>query len=366
MARARTPYLIPRRHIRNRTSTHASVPGSRARAEQHLSDLFENATIGLLWVDAKGRVLEANPAQCDLFGQPADQCLGRPLSKFHVDPAVIADLMCRLNERGLVRGFPGRILRPDASMRHVLMDGRTLFEAGRFIRAVLFVRDITIREELQSELLKTSEREQQRLGRELHDGLGQHLHALYYLATLLQKGLIEEGSIHSDEAARLAKQLDEALELTRGVARGLQPVAPVPEGLMAALRELAARVRTLYRVDCHFQCRKPVFFAKNAVATHLYRVAQEAVNNALKHAHPSRIRISMTAADGLIVVRVKDDGIGLRELRRDHKRMGLHIMQYRADAINGSLAFRQPPTKGTEVVCTVPIEPAALPPATRR
>ncbi len=138
------------------------------------------------------------------------------------------------------------------------------------------------RRQIELENLGIGEREQQRIGRELHDSLGQHLHALFYLAKLLQKGLEEKSLPHAHDAARLAALLEESIELTRGLARGLQPVKPVPEGLMVALRELAAWARRLYRADCRFQCRRPVLLANNTVATHIYRIAQEALNNSLR------------------------------------------------------------------------------------
>jgi len=344
------------RHLVRATTGCIGLKESRHRLEEDLADLLENTTIGLLWIDAKGRLLRANQALFDRLGRAPQECLGRALAAFCHDPSAINDLLSGLVERKVIRNFRIRIQLPDGALRPVLLDGRAAFKRGRFLRAVLFLRDITARVELESEILQISEREQQHLGRELHDSLGQQLHAVSYLAALLHRTLDEQCRPEAADARHLNKLLDEALELTRGLAHGLQPVKPVPEGLMLALRELAARVRTLYGMDCRFECRRPVFMANVSVATHLYRIAQEAVNNAVKHACPSRIRISLTRGPQRIVLGVRDNGMGLRRVRLGRKGMGLHIMQYRADVIDGSLVIQKAPKRGTEVVCSVPAE----------
>ena len=338
------------------------APAARGLGEQALCDLLENTAIGVLWVDGEGRVLQANPALLDWIGRPSEECLGRRLGEFQADPAETEDLMRRLRAGRVVRNFHLRARRPDGSVRHALADGQALRERRKFVRAALFVRDISERVELQSQLLHVSEREQQRIGRELHDSLGQHLHALFYLAALLEKGLAEKSPARAAEAARLSELLREAIELTHELAHGLQPVKPAPDGLMVALRELAARSRALYRVDCRFECRRPVLIAKSSVATHLYRIAQEAAHNAVKHAHPTRIRVTLAAEGPKVVLGVLDNGTGFRRPARQARGMGLNIMRYRAEAMDGSFVIQPGSRGGTEVVCAVPIprEAAAM------
>jgi signal transduction histidine kinase len=246
-----------------------------------------------------------------------------------------------------------RFRQMDGSIRHVLIDANGLWEGGALLHSRWFVRDITERKRLERELLEISERERQRIGHDLHDGLGQHLHGLSYLAALLEKGLKADASPRAAEAARLNKYFSEALELTRGLAHGLQPVGAFPQGLMLALRELAARIRGLYRVDCRFQCGLPILIRSQNTATHLYRIAQEAVNNAIKHGKPTRIRIRLAAPPQQIILSVLDNGIGIHRRSNPSKGMGLHIMQYRTDAIGGSLTVQKHPLGGTEVVCAI-------------
>ena len=124
--------------------------------------------------------------------------------------------------------------------------------------------------------------------------------------------------------------INEAIVQTRNLARGLHPVEPEQNGLMVALESLAARTKYLFQVRCHFTCRRPVLVEDNTVATHLYRIAQEAVTNAIKHGKPGRIEISLTETPGRINLAVKDDGSGMPARPRKKAGMGLRIMRYRA------------------------------------
>jgi len=218
---------------------------------------------------------------------------------------------------------------------------------------VAMVRDISERRRLERELLEIGERERQRLGHDLHDGLGQHLHALYYLATLLQDKMKGGPREQRQEIGRLARHLEHGLELTRSLARGLQPVNAIPEGLMVALRELAERTRELYRVRCEFVCRKPALIHRHSAANHLYRIAQEGVNNAMRHGKPKRVQIRLEATPRQVVLGVRDDGVGLRRRAARSAGMGLRVMQHRADAVGGALVVRRHPRGGTEIICSV-------------
>ena len=148
------------------------------------------------------------------------------------------------------------------------------------------------------------------------------------------------------------KLLGEAITQTRGLARGLYPVKAEPNGLMVALQELAARTKTLLKVGCRFNCPNPVLIENNIMATHLYRIAQEAVTNAIKHGKPDHITIGLAQTPHRISVGVTDDGTGIPD-RRNNKGMGLRIMQHRAGTIGASLVVQKNPKGGTTVVCSV-------------
>jgi signal transduction histidine kinase len=289
-----------------------------------------------------------------MLGRAGEDISGRSIGEFHANPAFATAALERLARKETLRDHHGRLRHKNGMIRHVLIDANGLWEQGRLVHSRWFVRDISIRVELQTELLQIVERERQRIGHDLHDGLGQHLHGISYLAALLEKGLQEEASPRAREAGRLNKHLNHALELTRSLAHGFQPINPVPEGLMLALRELAQRIGGLYRADCRFECRVPVLIHRHSASTHLYRIAQEAVSNAIKHGKATRIQIQLATTPQQIVLGVRDNGVGIRHRAKRSKGMGLHIMQYRADAIGGSMVVRKLPRRGTEVVCTVP------------
>jgi len=137
------------------------------------------------------------------------------------------------------------------------------------------------------------------------------------------------------------------------MARGMSPVSLEAEGLMEALQELAARSKKVFRVACHFRCDAPVLVPDHAVALHLYRIAQEAVGNAIKHGKAERIEIGLTALGDSVRLVVSDNGVGLPRKPVKHNGLGLRIMQYRAGVIGGTLVMQRQSDGGTTVVCTV-------------
>ena len=325
--------------------------------ERHRA-ITDNALVGILTLDGRGIVETLNPAAVALFGYSPKEMVGRNVSQFMASPdqlpgeAFLTHYTRPDDQRfmGVGREVLGRHKDGHAMMLELTVSD---FTRGGRREFIAMARDITRRKQLERELLEASERERQRLGHDLHDGLGQHLHALYYMATLLEKEMKGASPGRSREAGRLARELEHALELSRSLARGLQPVSAVPEGLMMALRDLTERTRELYRMDCHFDCRAPVLVHRHAAANHLYRIAQEAVNNAVKHGKPTRIHIKLAATPQRIILCVRDNGTGFRQNKRPARGIGLHAMQYRANAIRGSLIVQKHRQCGTEVVCTV-------------
>jgi PAS domain S-box-containing protein len=215
--------------------------------------------------------------------------------------------------------------------------------------------DITEREQLEKAILDISGREQRRIGQDLHDGLGQHLTGIAFMAKVHEARLAEKQLDETADAAKLVKLVNEAIHKTRELARGLLPVVSDEHGLMSALQLWAAEVQDIFDVPCHFQCETPVLIHDDTTATHLYHIAQEAVHNAIKHGHPQGIVIRLTAEQGRGTLLVKDDGSGIAEAGEPSHGMGLHIMKYRAGMIGGTLEVRPGQIKGTAVMCSFPI-----------
>jgi len=217
--------------------------------------------------------------------------------------------------------------------------------------------DITEREQLEKALLNISSREQRRIGQDLHDGLGQHLTGIAFMAKVHEAKLTETGIAEAMDAAKIVRLVNEAIHKTRELARGLLPVVSDAQGLMSALQLWATEVEDIFGISCRFECDTPVLIYDDAVATHLYHVAQESVNNAIKHGHAHNILIGLTEENGRGTLLIIDDGSGIAENRGNSQGMGLHIMNYRAGMIGGTLEVSPDPVQGTRVSCTFPMKP---------
>lgn len=221
-------------------------------------------------------------------------------------------------------------------------------------RAAALTQEISERERIQEELLDVSEREQRRIGRDLHDGLCQHLAATALNCQLLGEELVEQGSPSAARARSIVELIEKSIRLSRQSARGLDPVAMDAEGLMAALEELASTTTDLFRVTCTFVCESPVLIHDGNVAEHVYRIAQEAVRNAAAHARAQRIAIRLDATDKGIELSVEDDGSGFDAAALPGRGMGLRIMPLRARLIGAEFVIGRRSGTGTCVTCTLP------------
>src|SRR5207249_1473384 len=192
------------------------------------------------------------------------------------------------------------------------------------------IRDISERKRLEADVLQASEQEQQRIAQDLHDGLGQELAGISCLSNMLQKVLGKKATAQATTATRISNLLDVAVAHSRALARGLHPIAPEPNGLMAALEDLAAGVSDLFKVSCRFRCPRPALMQDYYAATHLYRIAQEAVTNAIKHGRAHRIEILLSSTADRMVLTVRDDGEGvpsIEKILRQQKGIGVRIMK---------------------------------------
>ena len=239
---------------------------------------------------------------------------------------------------------------PHGSMRHI---------EARFVKSgedevVVMVRDFTQRVELEREVIASTERERTRLGHDLHDGLAQLLIGVKLLLAALSDKLATAGSVHKKDAQRAADLVSRAIEQTADLAQGLSPI-PKRGWLCDALRQLARQSQQLLRVRCDVVRADAPLDLAEATATHLYRIAQEAITNAVKHGKASRIQLTCDRLEDRLVLEVKDDGSGLAEVSPDHDGMGMNIMHYRARNIGGDLTITNSPDGGTVVRCSVPL-----------
>jgi signal transduction histidine kinase len=211
------------------------------------------------------------------------------------------------------------------------------------------------RKRLEREVLEISEREQRRIGHDLHDGLGQTLAGVDVLLEVLKKRLAGHSPGDADAVASISSYVKEAIQQTRMLARGLSPVEVERKGLMSALKALAEHASLLFKVSCSFECDDAVEVQDHAKATHLYRIAQEAMHNAVRHGKAKHIDIILTQEGAKAILRIVSDGTERTPIpETSGNGMGIYTMKYRAGIIGGSVEIRSARPHGTEVICTFP------------
>ncbi len=313
----------------------------------------------------------------------------------------IPDLMFQVNDKGILLGFhkgkfsisdvladqlvgkniyslfvakkllPKRML--DQAMRHVkqtLETGRAQVFEQHFpfngdqrdfeIRMVActnnnvlgIVRDITGQKRLQNEILEISGREQRRIGQDLHDSLCQHLAGIGFMGKVLEKKIIEQHPLTPSDVNEIVTLIDQAITMTRGFARGLNPVRLEADSFVFALSELADNVGKLFGITCRFEYSNLILIHDNTMATHLYRIVQEALNNAIKHGKADTVTIMLRQDGTTCILTVQDNGIGIGNITNQGKGLGLNIMQYRASMIGATLDIKNAEFGGTILTCS--------------
>ena len=251
-------------------------------------------------------------------------------------------------------GIEHRVRHKDGTYRWIL--SRALLirdDSGKPLRVTGAHTDITERKQLEKEILRISDREQWRIGQELHDGLGQQLTAIELMCQSLKGDLEATLPESAVQVARMGKFLREAIAQTRSLAHGLTPFMLDAGGLQAALAELAERTSSLGRLKCRFICPNPVPLKDSEAAGHFFRIAQEAANNALKHAGANEIVLSLTGGNGVVQLKVSDNGKGMHKIQKSKDGIGLQVLRHRANTIGAELTVESKPGKGVTITCTM-------------
>ena len=231
--------------------------------------------------------------------------------------------------------------------------GRPLVdEKGRVQGGVVVLSDVTPRKLMEKQIAEVSDREQRRIGQDLHDGLCQHLVSVAFAGELLRENLAGQQLPEAAQAEAIVEMVNEAISEARNVARGLYPVRLEVDGLASALEELAANVQSRSGVTCRFSCDERVCIFDEVAGSNLYRIAQEAVNNAVKHGGGTAISIGLGAVEEEVTLTVTDNGAGFPPASGRGGGMGLFIMNYRAKMIGASLDIRRGARGGTVVICS--------------
>jgi PAS domain S-box-containing protein len=304
----------------------------------------------VIWSDTQFQMLGYRPTP------GGDATYEMWLSRVHPDDrARVLEAQEQARRKQLLYSAEYRVRRPPGGDDAWLAAyGRyTYDESGEAVRFAGVSFDITQRKELEREVLEIAASEQQRIGQELHDSVGQEITGLALMANALTEKL-PASDFAQQVANRLVVGLNRLHQQVRTLSQGLVPVQIEAHGLRAALHDLAARSAEQSNVRVSFDCRDRVAEPDHATATQLFRIAQEAVSNALRHGRPQVIQISLQSPDTGLRLQIQDDGTGLSPRAENGKGMGLRIMQYRAELIGGVLSVESNVGRGTTVVCSIP------------
>ena len=346
----------PKSSARPRTSAPAPQPAEPEAPEQsiaHYRALLGKVSDVLFQITKDGHIRSAHFSEHHEYALPEGGFAGKSIREL-LPPQLAQQAMFYLEKTlrtGQLNNFTGQILlfgKPRDFQASLLPCG-----PGEVLAAV---RDITDRKYLEKEIIEISHREQTRIGQDLHDGLGQHLTGITFLTRALENKLIGLRLPEAREAAEIGRLVLEALTQTRTLARGLFPIELESKGLVSALKELTATVARSSHVPCVLEASDGIVLHDRQAETHLFRLAQEAINNSAKHGKAKEIKVSLKKIDDQnIVLSIQDDGVGLPTDSSARQGLGLRIMNYRTQRMGGTLEIGAVASGGTSIVCRVPL-----------
>ena len=346
---------------KNRKSSRQRMEHALLASEVRYRRLFESAQDGILILDAEsGCITDVNPFLVKLLGRSRNQFLGKQLWEIGLfrDAGKSRAAFKELQRTGYIRyeDLPletkdGRRIDVEFVSNAYQADGTRVIQCN--------IRDITMRKHVDMEkaVLESSEREQRRIGQELHDGLCQQLTGVALLSKALAKKLVDQVPAEAVDASEITELINQAIDQTRNLARGLSPVEVEAAGLVPALHKFAAATERFFDISCVVAYDESLPFQHPqalSLSTHLYRIAQEAVNNAIQHGKARRILIGLTTVRNSGVLTVRDDGVGIPTDIEDKQGLGLRSMRYRSGMIKASLDVRRDLGGGTIVTCSFP------------
>jgi len=364
-------------------------------SEANLRATVEQATAGVARSDTNGGIVFANRTLCKMLGYTESELIGKGTADVthRDDVKKTRSLFQRAVQTGKPFDIEKRYVRKDGSVLWAHVSASAVRGANGKVRSVVAVvvditarkqveevlqrsnealeelvkvrtkaliktnaelkEEITRRKGLEGEILSVSDREQQRLGQELHDGLCQHLTAVAFMARSVALRLKHHRVIEVNDIEKIAQLVNDAATDTRNLSRALHRLDVDAAGLILALQDLVDR--EIWRTPCRLEVKPSFRIDDDAVAAHLYRIAREAVINANKHAHAREIVIKLEKLAREMVLRVVDDGIGLFEEPKMKQGLGLHIMKYRTQLAGGRLEIKSRNGGGTRLSCYIPV-----------
>ncbi len=343
-------------------SARMNAEAALQESEERFRQLAENVQDSFWIVEVQSwSFIYVNPAYEKIWGRSRDELLNNATLWLRTIHPADRVRVRRSFAHNITQGRYDeeyRVLRPDGSIRWVHDRGVPVYDQqGEVYRVVGIAQDITERKQLQRQVSEISAREQRRISQEIHDELGQQLTGLSFLAKSLERTLTDLELDEAREAGCLADGIQDATREVKRLVKGLAPVDLDEHGIQVALEQLAATTTERSKIACQFKCAFEVSIPDNVIATQLYRIAQEAINNAAKYSQAEHIDVSLDGNQGTVLLRIRDDGVGLPVDQEPDGGMGLQIMRHRAGIIGADLEVTSSRESGTEVLCILRREP---------
>jgi PAS domain S-box-containing protein len=330
----------------------------------------ETAVDAIITINQQGLIQTANAAVERMFGYSQPELIGKNVRMLMPEPYAgehdryLRNYLTTGRARIIGIGREVTAKRKDGttfpmslSVSEVILDGRRVFTG--------IIHDLTSRRQLERQIVEASAHEQRRIGQDLHDGLCQDLIGIAFATDNVARQLRAGTRPDPAQIEQIASSVREAALQARRLSHGLNPVDPKAGGLPIALDRLAHRIAETFRLSCTFHWDGKARPREDSSATHLYRIAQEAVSNAIRHGKATKIDIRLTCGKGGLVLRIQDNGVGLPDsmvhpaladsipIAASGTGIGLHGMKYRTHIIGGMFDIRPGPKRGTLVECLI-------------
>jgi two-component system, LuxR family, sensor kinase FixL len=347
--------IITLTDIEKYKTTEEQLKQNRAVAEAILSTSAD----AIITADEKGIIQGVNKSACEMFGYREKELAGTNLSilmpfPYNINHNGYMQKYLLTGEKHVIgKGREMKGLRKDGSVFPIeLAVSEICFEGSRIYAGI--IRDLTSRRNLERKLIEISNDERRRIGRDLHDGLGQMLTGIRMLSESLARKLNANALPGADEVQEIAGMIREADEMARSISRDMVQVELEKRGLQVAIEDLCRKTSKMTGVNCELVSAGLVEIEDHTMALHLYRIVQEAINNAVKHGSSENISVRLSRTIHHISVTVDDDGIGFSETSKSTLGAGMEIMKYRAGIMGGILEITRTEEEKTQVRCIIP------------
>lgn len=299
-----------------------------------------------------GVLIECNRSMAQMLGAVRpDSLVGRPFWVTARSTGFSEDL-ARSSYR--VHNWATSLVR-GGEERHFVLNASGILERDYLVGVWGSCTDVTENVQLERHMVSMLEEQQQQIGRELHDGVGQYLTGVRMLSQVLAESYTTTETEEAQLAHKIMRFAENAAQQVRGIYYGLTPAQLSMDGLAPALEELAVNTDMLPNIRCRFVHDGAADVSEREAKLHMYRIAQEAVNNALKHARARSITVAFRLVSGAVELEIQDDGVGLDLQRRSNKSLGIHSMYYRARSVGAELRIDTKPGRGTVITCSLPL-----------